>query len=88
MTGVTYEQLLIFTTVLICGIVLCILIGLYDYFKEKKQKKKTFLEHQKREERLKQEAITEMYIAKCVKSGCSISQQESRQDKPRPSNGT
>ena len=88
MTGVTYEQLLIFTTALICGIILCMLIGLYDYFKEKKQKKKTFLEHQKREERLKQEAITEMYVKKSVKPGCSISQQSSAylRDKPRPSN--
>lgn len=88
MTGVTYKQLLIFTTVLICGIILCILIGLYDHFKEKKQKKKTFLEHQKREERLKQEAITEMYVTKSVKPGWSISQQGSLQDKPRPSNDT
>lgn len=84
MTGVTYEQLLIFTTVLICGIILCILIGLYDHFKEKKQKKKTFLEYQKQEECLKQEAITEMYVAKSLKPGCSIS----RQDKPHPSNDT
>lgn len=88
MTGVTYEQLLIFTTVLICGIILCILIGLGDHFKEKKQKKKTFLEYQKREERLKQEAITEMYVTKSVKPGWSISQQGSLQDKPRPSNDT
>ena len=95
MTGVTYEQLLIFTTVLICGIILCILIGLGDHFKEKKQKKKTFLEYQKlfsnikkQEECLKQEDITEMYVKKSVKPGWSISQQGSRQDKPRPSNDT
>lgn len=88
MTGVTYEQLLIFTTVLICGIILCILIGLNDHFKEKKQKKKTFLEYQKQEECLKQEDITEMYVKKSVKPGWSISQQGSRQDRPRPSNDT
>lgn len=82
MTGVTYEQLLI------CGIILCILIGLGDHFKEKKQKKKTFLEYQKQEECLKQEDITEMYVTKSVKPGWSISQQGSRQDRPRPSNDT
>lgn len=82
MTGVTYEQLLI------CGIILCILIGLNDHFKEKKQKKKTFLEYQKQEECLKQEDITEMYVTKSVKPGWSINQQGSRQDRPRPSNDT
>ena len=88
MTGVTYEQLLIFTTILISGIILCILIGLNDHFKEKKQKKKTFLEYQKQEECLKQEDITEMYVKKSVKPGWSISQQGSRQDRPRPGNDT